>query len=142
MVDINAKTPYRKGTYECFAAEENHCRYEMHNPQRYVARQFKVDGEVFEKGTKPERCDWLLLNDTKKNAYYIELKGKSIPKAIKQIDQTVDDIHPSISQYRIHCRIVYHTGSHDVAGSEVTQWKKKYRGRAVIKSRRLIEYFC
>lgn len=141
MTDINRKKPVREGALPCFPAEENHCRHEMHNPRRDMGRQFQVDGGVFPKGGGLERCDWLLLNDTRKDAYYIELKGKDIHKAISQIENTIREIHPSIQDYDVYCRIVYHTNSHHVTGSEVTQWKKRYKGKAEIKSRRMIENF-
>lgn len=83
MPNINSCVPYRAGTCSSFVSSENGCKHEAKNPDKKAIRQFKVDGEVFPKGHDPERCDWLLLDDTKGNAYYIELKGSDIPHAIE-----------------------------------------------------------
>lgn len=109
MPNINNCVPYRAGTCSSFVSSENGCKHEAKNPDKKAIRQFKVDGEVFPKGHDPERCDWLLLDDTKGNAYYIELKGSDIPHAIEQIESTIREIHWSISEYIIFKRIVYKT---------------------------------
>lgn len=93
MPNINNCVPYRAGTCSSFVSSENGCKHEAKNPDKKAIRQFKVDGEVFPKGHDPERCDWLLLDDTKGNAYYIELKGSDIPHAIEQIESTIREIH-------------------------------------------------
>lgn len=93
---------------------------------------FKVDGEVF-RGPGEERCDYLLLNDEAATSYYIELKGSDLPKAIRQIENTIKLLSPSLPGYAVLRRIVYHTGSHNVHASEVLRWKARYK--AVVKER-------
>ena len=96
------------------------------------------DGEVFNSPGE-ERCDFLLLNDesTPKASYYIELKGSDLPKAIRQIENTIRLLSPSLPGYAVLRRIVYHTGSHNVQASEVLRWRAKYK--AVIKEREYSE---
>ena len=118
-IDINACTPYREGTHLSFVSSENQCKHIGKNPGRHAVRQFKVDGEVFPKGATPQRCDYLLLNDTKKTSYYIELKGSDIPKATQQIDSTVAMLSPSLPGYKIFRRIVYKSGTHKIEESSV-----------------------
>ena len=138
MPNINNCVPYRAGTCSSFVSSENGCKHEAKNPDKKAIRQFKVDGEVFPKGHDPERCDWLLLDDTKGNAYYIELKGSDIPHAIEQIESTIREIHWSISEYIVFKRIVYKTGTHKIQESSVIKWKQRNKN-AIIKEKQLTE---
>ncbi len=78
MTNINKYSPHCEGKQSSFVSSENGCKHEGKNSSHDEVRQFKVDGEVFPKKNPKIRCDWLLLNDTKKHAYYIELKGSDI----------------------------------------------------------------
>ena len=86
--NINDYKPFRTGQYPVFTSSENGCRHIGNNTKRQYVRHFKVDGEIFT-GTVETRCDYLLLNDDTKTAYYIELKGSDLSKAIRQIENTI-----------------------------------------------------
>ena len=129
---INDYKPFRTGQYPVFTSSENGCRHIGNNTKRQYVRHFKVDGEIFT-GTVETRCDYLLLNDDTKTAYYIELKGSDLSKAIQQIENTIKLLSPSLPGYAVLRRIVYHTGSHNVHASEVLRWKARYK--AVVKER-------
>lgn len=83
--------------------------------------------ERFSTDQGKERCDYLLLNDEAAISYYIELKGSDLPKAIRQIENTIKLLSPSLPGYAVLRRIVYHTGSHNVHASEVLRWKARYK---------------
>ena len=134
--NINDYKPFRTGQYPVFTSSENGCRHIGNNTKRQYVRHFKVDGEIFT-GTVETRCDYLLLNDDTKTAYYIELKGSDLPKAIRQIENTINLLSPSLPGYAVLRRIVYHTGSHNVHASEVLRWKARYK--AVVKEREYSE---
>lgn len=134
-IDINQYKPRREGEYLEFTSSENRCTHIGRNPKQDHIRQFKVDGEVLKAGTPEQRCDYLLLNDTRRKAYYIELKGSDIPKAIEQIENTILLLSSSITKYQSFPRIVYRTGSHKIQDSKVLKWRKKYGERAKIESR-------
>lgn len=128
MININNKNKYiprRSGTHRLFTSTENHCTHIAENQNGKYVRQFKVDGEVFPSGGNgPKRCDYLILDDTGKQSYYIELKGSDIPRAIQQIESSIAEINPSIG-YDIHCRVIFRTSTHEVKGAEVLRWKRK-----------------
>lgn len=133
-MDINAYRPYREGTHAEFVSTENHCTHIGKNPQRKYIRQFMLDGGVFPKGKKPKRCDYLLLNDTDKASYYIELKGSDIRTAIEQIDSTISLIGPSIAEYTTTFRriILHRVRTHEIQDNFVIKWRRRHK--AVIVS--------
>lgn len=78
-----------------------------------------------------------VIIDEAATSYYIELKGSDLPKAIRQIENTIKLFSPSLPGYAVLRRIVYHTGSHNVHASEVLRWKARYK--AVVKEREYSE---
>lgn len=140
QIDINQYKPRREGRHSVFSATEEGCTYIGHNPRKKYIRQFLVDGEVFPRGEQPLRCDTLLLDDTDLNSYYIELKGTDIPKAVRQIENTISMVSPSIKAYTVFCRIVVHKArTHKIKTPPVIAWQKRYGKRAVIHSIKLEE---
>ena len=130
MTDINKYSPHRAGAHPTFTSSEKGCTHIAHNNDRNNVRQFKLDGEVFPPKADPQRCDYLLLNDTKLTAYFIELKGSQAQKAIEQIEASINEIKLSIPDYTICRRIVVSRGTHGIQGSNLIQWKKKYNKSA------------
>ena len=138
-MDINSCTPFQEGKQPIFKSVEKGCEHIGKNVNRHGIRHFKVDGEVFSRNSAEVRCDYLLLNDTDKRAYYIELKGSDIEKAIQQIENSIRLLHSGIQDYRVYPRIIYHSRTLDTQGSKAQKWKIKYRGKAIIHSRKLEE---
>lgn len=133
QIDINAYTPFSSGKNEEFVSRENRCKHIGINKARDDVRQYQIDGGVLPKGEDPERCDYLLLNDSNQRAYFIELKGSDISKAISQIETSVKMIKASIPKYSIYKRIIYHSGTHDMQNNDVLKWRLNNKGCAVIK---------
>lgn len=133
--------PYRAGKNKTYVSSENSCTHLGNNIDLNYVEQYKVDGQVFPTGSGPERCDFLLLNEDKQTAYYIELKGTSIPKSIQQLNTSVSMLrgrHPKCD--KIFYRIVYHSGSHETNSSETLRWKRAVGiSKVIIKSRKLEE---
>lgn len=133
-MNINDYTPRRSGTYAEFVSSENGCKHIGRNVSRHEIRQFKIDGEVIAKNADTARCDYLLLNDEAKRAYYIELKGSDLEKAIQQIEATVQMFQTSLPGYTTYKRIIYFSGTTDIKGSAVQRWKAKHP-TAIIRRR-------
>ena len=125
-MNINDYTPRRSGTYAEFVSSENGCKHIGRNVSGHKIRQFKIDGEVIAKNADTVRCDYLLLNDEAKRAYYIELKGSDLEKAIQQIEATVLMLQDSLTGYAAYRRIIYFSGTMDIKGSAVQRWKAKH----------------
>lgn len=139
QIDINAHKPFRSGKHMEFVSTENRCTHIGENKARDDVRHFQIDGGVLPKGKDPERCDFLLLNDSNQRAYFIELKGSDIKKAISQIETTVAMIVDSLPEYTIYKRIIYHSRTQALQNNDVTKWKMRNKGRVVIKENRYSE---
>lgn len=97
------------------------------NENRQLVRQYLIDGDVI-KDKNAIKCDYLVLNDEKKTAYFIELKGSKVVHAIEQIEETAKRLRLCLPGYQFYYRIVI-SGSctHNVNGAAYLRWKNKYR---------------
>lgn len=65
--------------------------------------QYNIDGVVIRTG---KRCDFLVMNEDKKDAYLIELKGSDVEKAAEQLVETAKTLSEQLRSYNKHYRIV------------------------------------
>ena len=68
--------------------EQNGRKYVGLNGQNKSFAVTEVDG-CFVKSEQEKKCDFLIINLNEKIAYFIELKGKDLLTAIKQIDNSI-----------------------------------------------------
>lgn len=110
-------------------SEEKRSSHTAVNKNGQLVRQYLIDGDVI-KDKHVIKCDYLVLNDEKKAAYFIELKGSKVLHAIEQIEETAKRLRPCLLEYQFYYRIVF-SGSctHNVNGAEYLEWKLKH-GRA------------
>lgn len=66
-------------------------------------RQYKLDGDIVQ---QKKCCDFLVINDSMKKSYYIELKGENIDEAIPQLESAVQLCSQELPNYDIFYRIV------------------------------------
>ena len=137
-MNINDYPPLRAGKLSIVKSSENRCEHIGNNRSLHEIRQYQIDGGVIPSNTPGLRCDYLVLNDTKKSAYYIELKGSDIERAINQIENTIVLLKDSLREYAIYRRIVYRSGTSSLQGSKALLWKRQHTN-AIIKERRLEE---
>lgn len=95
------------------------------NPeQQYIVRHYKLDGELIKNKTC---CDFVLLNDTLKNAYFIELKGGHIDDAVPQLEEGARICQPDLCGYTFYYRIVASkVRTHDVQKNSFRRFKDKH----------------
>lgn len=99
------------------------------NENRQLVRQYLLDGDLI-KDKHVIKCDYLVLNDEKKTAYFIELKGSKVVHAIEQIEETAKRLRPCLQGYQFYYRIVFSgSGTHSVNKAAYLRWKLKC-GRA------------
>lgn len=98
------------------------------NPeQRYEMRQYKLDGDIVQLQTC---CDYLVLNDSLKNAYFIELKGGNIDEAVPQLQSGADLCKVELTGYTFYYRIVCSkVRTHDIQKNSFRKFKDKMGSR-------------
>ena len=70
------------------------------------------------------KCDYLLIDDTCKIAYFIELKGSDLNRAIDQIENTICHIKNKLKNYEIRIRIILsRTNTIALESSKVKKFK-------------------
>ena len=81
------------------------------NPQKHIGQNkdycavshYQIDGVVLKEG---KRCDFLLMNDEKRTAYLIELKGSDLCRAAQQLEATAAALSQPLSGYTLYYRII------------------------------------
>lgn len=100
--------------------------------------QYQIDGVVIT-GSQP-RCDFLVINEDKKDAFLIELKGSDISKAVLQLEATSIALRDQLAGYDKNYRIVYNRcNTHEINTSVVSKFKKAHKGKIKMCSKKMEE---
>lgn len=100
------------------------CEHKATNKNLSLVRHFKVDGDILIDGKK---CDFLLLNDDKKEAYLIELKRSKLLEAIEQLDSSYAKIKSALPEYQFFFRISHSTSNtHTIKNRKIIRWREKH----------------
>ncbi|MEK5325846.1 hypothetical protein [Aeribacillus sp. FSL M8-0254] len=83
--------------------EENGRGIKFINNKRKKVALYRVDGCILTEGIK---CDFLFLINEDKRAFFIELKGSDLEKAVQQISKTIEQLHPYLPEYILEGRII------------------------------------
>lgn len=130
--------------------EENGKVYILNNTLGRHTIKYKIDGGVIkEDSSVPDgtnKCDFLyLINDkTAQVAILIELKGKSINKAITQLVGTLDIYRSFFNKFTsVYCRIVITSSTPKIKASpnyiNLRKTVQKLNGNVKIAEKRMIE---
>ena len=103
------------------------------NPVKHIAlnsnensvRQYKLDDLQREKTC----CDFAVLNDDLRHVYLIELKGKDIERAVKQLQSAHEMLKTELGSYVFFYRCVYRSGVHGVNSQQMVKLKRN-KGKA------------
>ena len=74
------------------------------NPDSCHVSQYNIDGNVVSDSSI--RCDYLVMNEDRRNAYLIELKGSDIEHALDQLEVTAERLQKQLQGYCIRYRLV------------------------------------
>ena len=108
------------------------------NPERmFYVRQYRLDGEL----VKYEKCcDYVLINDTGKKAYFIELKGGNIDEAVSQLEAGEKKCSAELKGYTFLYRIVCSKAkTHNIKNLKYRKFKEKCGARLKSKENVLEE---
>lgn len=115
-------------------SEENRVKHRGMNDDESRVRQIKIDGDMWSKGTGTVRADYLLLNEDKKTAYIIELKGSDVEHALEQIKNTDTNLSEALSGFKKYWRIVYKTSTKKMKNRNENAIQRKYSNLVIRKN--------
>lgn len=116
---------YCESHQKIIVSEENRVQHRGINNDRNKVRQIKIDGDMWTKGTSTVRADYLLLNEDKKTAYIIELKGSDIEHALEQIKNTDANLSEALSDFQKYWRLVYRTSTKKMKNRNENELQRK-----------------
>lgn len=129
---------YCKTNAREIVCEEQRAKYRALNPDENTIYKYQIDGDVIPKSSSETRCDYLIENDTRNRAYFIELKGCDLSHAIEQVEATLKKFRNQITRekYTYYLRIVCHNATHSVNGTLLRRFKDRHRGkkRVIVKN--------
>ena len=101
------------------------------NPQYHKANN-QIDGKVIKTG---DRCDYLLMNETSKTAYLIELKGSDLVKAASQLEATENALRSQLVEYQLQYRIVANKcKTQEIHSSAYRKYQIRWKSRLLQKT--------
>lgn len=104
--ELQSLPSYCQTRQKIIVSEEHRVKHRGINNDGSRVRQIKIDGDMWDKGTSTVRADYLLLNEDKKTAYIIELKGSDIEHALEQIKNTDANLREALLDFKKLWRIV------------------------------------
>ena len=119
----------------------NPSKHTADNQQKDRVRHYCLDDDNII-GNSVQRCDYLLLNDDKKRAYFIELKGKDIEHAKCQIESAERLVAEDIEGYTRFYRIVYRARTQNVRASAINTWIERRGKVGAVKVVVIAEHKC
>lgn len=107
------------------------------NTELHTVSHYRIDGVVINSG---ERCDYLLLDEDRKTAYLIELKGSDVIKGINQLETTSRVLYAYLASYLIKYRLVVsRVNTHDLHQMGYMKFKRKFGDAFICKEKELRE---
>lgn len=101
----------------------NPCKHIAVNKDRSRIVQYQLDGQVFT--GHEQRCDFLVMNQDKRSAYLIELKGFNVVHAMDQVLSSERLLKEDLADCDVFYRIIYRTRTQEVRQSRIIRWKEK-----------------
>lgn len=132
--ELQSLPSYCQPRQKIIVSEENRVQHRGINNDENRVRQIKVDGDMWTRGTGTIRADYLLLNEDKKTAYIIELKGSDIEHALEQIKNTDTNLSEALSGFEKFWRLVYRTSTKKMKNRDENALQRKYPNLVIRKN--------
>ena len=99
-------------------------QHRANNPGACFVTQYRIDGEVIRDGL---RCDYLLMNEDKSDAYLIELKGTDIEHAVDQLESAAQILRQALQSYHVKYRLVHTKArTHAIHGTKFKKFCQRH----------------
>lgn len=107
------------------------------NEERNEVWHYRLDGDLVK---QQKCCDFLLINDTKKNAYLIELKGGNLSDAVPQLEYGEFIVRGELPGYTFLYRIVCSKAkTHEIHGNTFRKFQAKCGKRLLYREHSMEE---
>lgn len=107
------------------------------NVDRSYVTHYQIAGVVIKNGS---RCDFLLINEDKKRAYLIELKGSDLVKAAEQLEATEKVLKNELQEYDMRYRIVANKcKTQEIQSSAYRKYQIKWKKNLIQASEKIEE---
>lgn len=125
MLLIPEKSKCRTDQKEIVSRDKGSSReHRAINLLRYKVRHYRLDGDLIRGQTC---CDFLLLNDTGLKAYFIELKGSDLDRAVEQLEEGRKIFEAELYGYELLYRAVCsRVKTHKINSRKVRAFKAKH----------------
>ncbi|HEV7379066.1 MAG TPA: hypothetical protein VGN64_04685 [Dyadobacter sp.] len=98
----NAPDKYQYGQLSVLVVKDKgQHHYRIDNRSRNYLVKLRLN-EV----NQTRRCDYLILDCSFQNVYFVELKGQNLSDAFSQIETTIESFSPRFQNYKFYCRVV------------------------------------
>lgn len=117
----------KNASYIISKDKKNSQYHKAKNVGKAEVTHYQIDGVVIKSGS---RCDYVLMNETKRVAYLIELKGSDLVKAAEQLEATENSLKKELSDYEIRYRIVANKcKTQEIHSSAYRKYQMKWKGK-------------
>ena len=134
---------FRHDNRDIVSIKEKKSTYKYYNKNNQILNhlaQYRVDGRLISDDGK--KCDYLLLNCERKQAFFIELKSSDLLDAIKQITRNIEALKDRLRGFSIFARIALtRVNTADFRYPEYTRLQKKVESLNgnLVQTSRLLE---
>ena len=80
--------------------------YRIINENERLIDKYVVDDCLLRTKQKDEKCDYLVLINEIKEAYFVECKGSDVLKAVNQLDSSINILRNNLPGYVLKGRII------------------------------------
>lgn len=102
------------------------------NTEEAFVTHYKIDDIVITSGG---RCDYLLMNEEKRIAYLIELKGSDLVKAAGQLETTEKVLRQDLADYSLQYRIIANKcKTQEIYSSAYRKYQIRWKGKLLQKT--------
>ena len=107
------------------------------NPNQRHVTHYKIDGEIITTGP---RCDFVLINESDKIAYLIELKGSKLSDAARQLEATENALKNALDPYDLRYRIVSsRSKTQQIESADFKKYRERWKSRLVHRTNEIEE---
>lgn len=131
----------KSGNSTSISLQEKRSCFRIKNSKKILVSVYEVDGCLLKLESDGPRCDYLVLIDDRDLEIFVELKGCDIGKAIKQLENSIQNLSENATALVKNCFVIStRIPKADTSAQKAKLlFKRKYNANLTIKNR-VFEY--